>query len=176
MSDHPGGQFPPPGQQLPWQTPPAQPPYQQGPEKQAVSLEVGDCVRVTGAGETADAVKTPCDAPATPYVVGITGIDKGTWDCQQGFYRLAVDAKREENVALCLGLNGQVGACFDDLESKTPPPLVDCSTARLKVIQVLPSSSIVGDGCGEKAEKVVSYTSYGGASRFKDSTICLAAP
>jgi hypothetical protein len=148
----------------------------QGQEKQAVSLEVGDCVRMTGAGEAVDAVKTPCDTPATPYVVSIKGIDKGTWDCQKGFYRLAVHTKRAPGVAICLGLNGQVGACFDDLESKTPPPLADCSKARLKVIQVLPTSRTVGDDCGQKAEKVVSYTSYGGASRFKDSTICLAAP
>jgi hypothetical protein len=251
MSDHPGGQFPPPGQQPAWQNPPTpqgwqqqphpqqsypqQPPPQQsypqqqqgwpqqqawpqqgwpapppkkgmatrlkvliavgvlllaggtawaawasrvpqGAEKQAVALTEGDCARVTGTGDTADAAKFPCDAPGTPYVVSIAGTDDGAWSCNDGFYALVVNALRADDVGLCLGLNGQMGACFDDVDTKTPPPLVDCAKARYKVTQVFPSAAIVDSLCNDKTLKVVSYMVYGTSSRFKSTTICLSTP
>jgi len=237
MSDHPGGQFPHPGQQPAWQNPPAPQGWQQqhypqqpyppqqgwpqqqqqgwpvppkkkgmstrlkvllivgvlvfvgggvgltlflraaaGPEKQAGALEVGDCAQVTGTGEATDAAKFPCNAPGTPYVVSVAGIDKGEWNCSDGFYRLAIETRlRGEGVALCLGLNGQVGACFDDVDAKTPPPLVDCAHARYKVTEVFPTASIVESPCQDKTAKVISYTSYG-TTNFKNSTICLSTP
>ncbi|HEV7974098.1 LppU/SCO3897 family protein [Amycolatopsis sp.] len=245
MSDHPGGQFPHPGQQPAWQNPPApqgwqqpypqqsypQQPYPQQPyppqqgwpqqqgwpapppkkkgmatrlkvliavgvlvvaggtawaawvsrvpqgtEKQAVSLAEGDCAQVTGTGDAADAAKFPCDAPGTPYVVSVAGTGDGSWSCTEGFYSLVVNAVRAKDVGLCFGLNGQMGACFDDVDTKTPPPLVDCAKARYKVTQVFPSAAIVDSLCNDQTVKVVSYMVYGASSRFKSTTICLSTP
>jgi len=147
-----------------------------GPEKQAAKLTEGDCVVLTGSGKAADAVKTPCDSPQAPYAVSLTGVDKGDWDCKEGFYRYAVATPmRGEGVALCLAINAKVGLCFDDIESKTPPPLKDCGSARLKISEVFPQSSMVNSPCKEGTAEVISYASYG-TSNFKSSTICFVKP
>ncbi|WP_340684456.1 hypothetical protein LCL61_39485 [Amycolatopsis coloradensis] len=49
-----------------------------GPEKQAKTLSEGDCVVLTGAGEEADAVPTPCDSPQASYAVSLTGVTRAT--------------------------------------------------------------------------------------------------
>ncbi|WP_037316270.1 LppU/SCO3897 family protein [Amycolatopsis orientalis] len=146
-----------------------------GPEKQAGKLEVGDCVQLTGAGKEADAVKTPCNAPNTPYMVSVVGVDKGDWNCSEGFYRVAIPTPmRGEGVALCLGVNGQIGACFDDIESKTPPKLVECGKARLKVLTTAPANPM-GTGCPDNTEKTLTYMGYMDP-RFKSVTICFGKP
>lgn len=149
----------------------------QGPEKQATKLEEGDCAVLTGTGKEADAVKTPCTTPQTPYVVSETGIDKGEWNCKDGFYKYTVlRPLRGEGVALCLGINGQVGSCFDDIDGKTPPPLRDCAGARLKISEVFQQSSIATSPCAEGTEKVISYMAYGTGQKFKNATICFVKP
>ncbi|WP_410656255.1 hypothetical protein [Amycolatopsis sp. lyj-112] len=146
-----------------------------GPEKQAGKLEVGNCALLTGTGKETDAVKTPCGAPNTPYMVSTVGIDRGEWNCSEGFYRVAIPTPmRGEGVALCLGLNGQPGACYDDIESKTPPKLVDCGKARLKVLTTVPAN-VMGTGCPDETTKTLTYTSYLDP-RFKSSTICFGKP
>jgi hypothetical protein len=148
-----------------------------GPEKQATALTEGDCVVLTGTGKEADAVKTACDAPKTPYVVSVKGVDKGDWGCKEGFYKYTVPTPlRGEGVALCLAINGQIGSCFDDIDSKTPPPLRDCAGARLKISEVFPQSSIVNSPCAEGTEKVISYMAYGTTQTFKNATICFVKP
>ncbi len=148
----------------------------QGPEKQAAKLEIGDCVVLTGTGKEADAAKTACDAPQTPYVVSVKGVDSGEWNCKEGFYKYAVPRPlRGEGVALCLAINAQVGLCFDDIETKTPPPLVNCAGARLKVSEVFAQASYVNSPCTEGTAEVISYSSFGD-SRFKNATICFVKP
>lgn len=147
-----------------------------GPEKQATKVTEGDCVLLTGAGKEADAVKTPCATPQTPYAVSLKGVDSGDWGCKEGFYKYTVPRPlRGEGVALCLALNAQVGLCFDDIETKTPPPLKDCGSARLRISEVFSQASYVNSPCAEGTEEVISYTSYG-ASNFKSSTICFGKP
>ncbi|MFI7123980.1 hypothetical protein [Amycolatopsis sp. NPDC049868] len=147
-----------------------------GPEKQAGKLTEGDCVVLTGSGKEADAVPTSCDSPQAPYAVSLTGVDKGEWNCKDGFYKYAVPTPlRGEGVALCLAINAKVGLCFDDIETKTPPPLKDCGSARLKISEVFPQMSVVNSPCAEGTAEVVSYASYG-ASKFKSATICFVKP
>lgn len=147
-----------------------------GPEKQAQSLAVGDCVHLTGAGKDLDAIKADCTTPGTPYVVGEKGLAKGDWGCPKGFYQLTVDrGVRGDNVGLCLGINGQIGTCYDDIESKTPPPPVACSSARLKITETFPKASFVTSPCAEGTVKTISYTSFGD-SKFKAATICFGTP
>ncbi|MFC3451883.1 LppU/SCO3897 family protein [Amycolatopsis speibonae] len=147
-----------------------------GPEKQAGKLTEGDCVVLTGSGKGADAVKTPCDSPQAPYAVSLTGVDKGDWDCKEGFYKYAVPTPmRGEGVALCLAINAKVGLCFDDIGSKTPPPLKDCGSARLRISEVFPQMSVVNSPCKEGTAEVISYASYG-TSNFKSATICFVKP
>lgn len=147
-----------------------------GPEKQAKALIEGDCVVLTGSGKEADAVKTACDSPQAPYAVSLTGLDKGEWDCKEGFYRYTVPRPgRGDGVALCLAINAKVGLCFDDIGSKTPPPLKDCGSARLRISEVFPKMSIVNSPCAEGTAEVISYASYG-TSNFKSATICFVKP
>ncbi|UMP01810.1 hypothetical protein [Amycolatopsis sp. EV170708-02-1] len=147
-----------------------------GPEKQAKTLTEGDCVVLTGSGKEADAVKTACDSPQAPYAVSLTGVDKGEWDCKDGFYKYAVPRPlRGNGVALCLAINAQVGLCFDDIRTKTPPPLKDCGSARLRISEVFPQMSVVNSPCAEGTAEVVSYASYG-TSNFKSATICFVTP
>ncbi|GAB3709866.1 hypothetical protein GCM10027598_15270 [Amycolatopsis oliviviridis] len=148
-----------------------------GPEKQAGKLTEGDCVVLTGSGKEADAVKTPCDSPQAPYAVSLTGLNKGDWDCKEGFYKYAVETPlRGEGVALCLAINAKVGLCFDDIESKTPPPLKDCGSARLKISEVFGQASYVNSPCKEGTEEVISYSAYGATQKFKSATICFVKP
>ncbi|GLZ31956.1 hypothetical protein Lesp02_41440 [Lentzea sp. NBRC 105346] len=143
------------------------------PEKQAAQLNVGDCVQLTGAGDDADAVKTGCDT--SPYMVSIAGVDKGEWNCSEGFYRVAIKSPRKNNVALCLALNGHVGDCFDDIDAKTPPKLVDCSKARVKVTKLLDKVSATGQECGDAKQHLSYFT--GSDARFKPpATICFGDP
>ncbi|HEY3477873.1 MAG TPA: hypothetical protein VGL02_03145 [Streptomyces sp.] len=147
-----------------------------GPEKQAQSLAVGDCVHLTGVGKDLDAIKTDCATPGTPYVVGEKGLAKGEWGCPEGFYQLTVDRSiRGDNVALCLGINGQIGTCYGDIETKTPPPPVACASARLKITETFPKASFVDSPCAEGTEKTISYSSFGDP-KFKESTICFSTP
>ncbi|RSM82930.1 hypothetical protein DL991_03575 [Amycolatopsis sp. WAC 01375] len=147
-----------------------------GPEKQAKALTEGDCVVLTGSGKEADAVKTPCDSPQAPYAVSLTGVDKGDWNCKDGFYKYAVPRPvRGDGVALCLAINAKVGLCFDDIETKTPPPLKDCGSARLRISEVFPKMSVVNSPCAEGTAEVISYASYG-TSQFKSATICFVKP
>ncbi|WP_181774248.1 LppU/SCO3897 family protein [Amycolatopsis pittospori] len=147
-----------------------------GPEKQAAKLVEGDCVVLTGSGKEADAAKTPCESPQAPYAVSLTGVDKGDWNCKEGFYKYAVPRPmRGDGVALCLAINAQVGLCFDDIEAKTPPPLKDCGSARLRISEVFPQASIVKSPCKEGTEEVISYSSYG-TTKFKSATICFVKP
>ncbi|RSM54354.1 hypothetical protein DMH03_36625 [Amycolatopsis sp. WAC 01376] len=147
-----------------------------GPEKQAKALTEGDCVVLTGSGKEADAVKTPCDSPQAPYAVSLTGVDKGDWNCKDGFYKYAVPRPvRGDGVALCLAINAKVGLCFDDIETKTPPPLKDCGSARLRISEVFPQMSVVNSPCAEGTAEVISYASYG-TSQFKSATICFVKP
>ncbi|WP_043847913.1 LppU/SCO3897 family protein [Amycolatopsis keratiniphila] len=146
-----------------------------GPEKQATKVEAGDCVQLTGTGKEADAVKAACDNPQTPYVVSVKGTVKG--DCPEGFYSYSVATPlRGEGVGLCLGINAQVGLCFDDIKTKTPPPLVNCSGARLKISEVFDKASYVNSPCKEGTEEVISYTAYGATQKFKSATICFVKP
>jgi hypothetical protein len=146
-----------------------------GPEKQATKLQAGDCVQLTGAGKEADAVKAACDNPQTPYVVSVKGTVKG--DCPKGFYDYSVPTPmRGEGVGLCLGINAQVGLCFNDIETKTPPPLVNCSGARLKISEVFGKASYVTSPCKEGTVDAISYTSYGATQNFKSATICFVKP
>ncbi|UUV35183.1 hypothetical protein NQK81_17615 [Amycolatopsis roodepoortensis] len=143
-----------------------------GPEKQAKALTEGDCAVLTGSGEEADAVPAPCDSPGVPYTVGIAGVDEGDWNCKEGFYKYAVQTPlRGKGVGLCLAINAQVGLCFDDIGTKTPPPLKDCGSARLRISEVFPENS----PCAEGTTEVVSYASYG-TSKFKGATICFVTP
>ncbi|WP_414935624.1 hypothetical protein [Amycolatopsis sp. cmx-11-51] len=147
-----------------------------GPEKQAKSLTEGDCVVLTGSGKEADAVKTPCDSPQAPYAVSLTGVDKGEWNCKEGFYQYTVPRPvRGDGVALCLAINAKIGLCFDDIETKTPPPLKDCGSARLRISEVFPRMSVVNSPCAEGTAEVISYASYG-TSNFKSATICFVKP
>lgn len=147
-----------------------------GPEKQAKTLSEGDCVVLTGSGEEADAVPTPCDSPQAPYTVGLIGVDKGEWGCDDRFYKYAVPTPlRGEGVGLCLAINAQVGLCFDDIEAKTPPPLKDCGSARLKISEVFPRTSVEESLCADDSVEVISYVG-NGTSKFKSATICFVTP
>ncbi|RSN57364.1 hypothetical protein DMH01_28410 [Amycolatopsis sp. WAC 04182] len=147
-----------------------------GPEKQAKTLTEGDCVVLTGSGEEADAVKTPCDSPQAPYTVGLAGVDDGAWSCNDRFYKYAVPTPlRGKGVGLCLAINAQVGSCFDDIEAKTPPPLTDCGSARLKISEVFPQTSVEGGLCADDTVEVISYVGKG-TSNFKSATICFVTP
>ncbi|AUI63628.1 hypothetical protein [Amycolatopsis sp. BJA-103] len=147
-----------------------------GPEKQAKGLTEGDCVVLTGSGKEADAAKTSCDSPQAPYAVSLTGVAKGDWNCKDGFYQYTVPRPgRGDGVALCLAINAKVGLCFDDIESKTPPPLKDCGSARLRISEVFPQMSVVNSPCAEGTAEVISYASYG-TSNFKSATICFVKP
>ncbi|KFZ82484.1 LppU protein [Amycolatopsis sp. MJM2582] len=146
-----------------------------GPEKQATKVEAGDCVQLTGAGKEADAVKAACDDPRTPYVVSVKGTVKG--DCPEGFYSYSVATPlRGDGVGLCLGINARIGLCFDVIKTKTPPPLVDCSRARLKISEVFDKASYVNSPCKEGTEEVISYSAYGATQKFKSATICFVKP
>jgi hypothetical protein len=102
------------------------------------SPDPGICVEFTSPTLTdAEVSELPCDSPEAAYKVA-KRLDKADDSCPNDNYDTYSETGAGNDYALCLMLNGQEGACLDNVDSTSlPTKRADCATARFKVIKAV---------------------------------------
>jgi hypothetical protein len=102
------------------------------------SPDPGICVEFTSPTlSDAEIAEVSCDAPEAAYKVG-KRLDKAGDSCPSDDYDTYTESGIGNGYTLCLMLNGQEGACLDNVDSTSlPTKRADCATARFKVIKAV---------------------------------------
>jgi len=100
------------------------------------SPDPGVCIKFISPTLTnAEIAELGCDAPEAAYKVA-KRLDKATDSCPSNDYDIYTETGVGDGFALCLMINGQEGACLDDVDSVSlPTKRADCATAAFKVIK-----------------------------------------
>jgi hypothetical protein len=98
----------------------------------------GVCIKFTSPTLTnPEVAELGCDDPEAAYKVA-KRLDKASGSCPSDDYDSYRETGVGEGYKLCLMINGQEGACFDDLDSTSlPTKRADCATAGFKVIKAV---------------------------------------
>ena len=102
------------------------------------SPDPGVCIKFISPTLTdAEIAELGCDAPEAAYKVA-KRLEKATDSCPSDDYDIYTETGVGEGFALCLMINGQVGACLVNVDSiSVPTKRADCETAAFKVIKAV---------------------------------------